>query len=99
MTRPANLTILETTLDNYNDDLYKNIQPQSVPEWMRIIIANRLANSGREWVDKFFTNNDGTYNNEWMIADFKQFTPGQAPQAGYDNRSKRDIERSLFLFY
>jgi len=91
MMRPTNLTVTETTIDNYNDDLYKNIQPQSVPEWMRIIIANRLANTGREWVDKFFMNNDGTYNNEWMIADFKQFTSGQAPQPGYDNRLKQDI--------
>jgi hypothetical protein len=82
MTRPANLTVIETTLDNYNDDLYRNLQPTSVPEWMRVIVANRLANSGREWVKKFFMFNDGTYNNEWMIADFKQFTPGRAPKPG-----------------
>jgi hypothetical protein len=82
MTRPANLTVVETTLDNYNDDLYRTLQPTSVPEWMRVIVANRLANSGREWVKKFFMYNDGTYNNEWMIADFKQFTPGQAPKPG-----------------
>ena len=47
-----------------------------------VIVANRLANSGKEWVDKFFTFNDGTYNNEWMITDFKQFTPGTPPKSG-----------------
>jgi hypothetical protein len=49
---------------------------------MRIVVANRLASSGKEWVDKFFVFNDGTYNNQWMITDFKQFTPGSSPKAG-----------------
>ena len=82
MMRPSNLTVIETTIDVYNKDLYRNIHPMSVPEWMRVTVANRLANSGKEWVDTFFTLNDGTYNNEWMIADFKQFTPGKPPKAG-----------------
>ncbi len=75
MTSPSNLTVIETTIGNYNESLYRNINPISVPEWMRIIVANRLANSGKEWIDKFFTFNDGTYNNEWMITDFKLFIP------------------------
>jgi hypothetical protein len=82
MIRPTNLTILETTINIYNDDLFRNIQPKALPEWMRVNVATRLANSGREWVDKFFMYNDGTYNNEWMIVDFKQFTQGQAPKPG-----------------
>ncbi len=82
MTHPGQMTIIETTIDNYNEDLYHNILPISVPEWMRIVVANRLANSGKEWVDKFFVFNDGTYNNQWMITDFKQFTSGSSPKAG-----------------
>lgn len=82
MTHPAQMAIIETTIGNSNTDLYHNILPISVPEWMRIVVANRLANSGKEWVDKFFVFNDGTYNNEWMITDYKQFTPGSPPKAG-----------------
>ena len=82
MTSSANLTVIETTIDNYNEDLYHNIHPISVPEWMRVMVANRLANSGKEWVDNFFIFNDGTYNNEWMITDFKHFTPGTPPKPG-----------------
>ena len=82
MTDPSKLTVIETTIGNYNKDLYRNISPISVPEWMRIVTANRLANSGKEWVDQFFTFNDGTYNNEWMITDFKQFIPGTPPKPG-----------------
>ncbi|CAF4416325.1 unnamed protein product, partial [Adineta steineri] len=68
---------------NYNNNLLHNIIPISVPEWIRVVTANRLANSGQEWIDKFFIFNDGTYNNQWMISDFKQFTPGQLPKAGF----------------
>jgi hypothetical protein len=82
MTYPAKLTIIETTIDNYNDNLYHNILPISVPEWIRIVVANRLANSGQDWVNQFFLFNDGTYNNQWMITDFKKFTPKSPPQAG-----------------
>jgi hypothetical protein len=82
MADPSKLTVIETTIGNYNKDLYRNMSPISVPEWMRIVVANRLANSGKEWVDQFFTFNDGTYNNEWMITDFKQFIPGTPPKPG-----------------
>jgi hypothetical protein len=82
MTYPANLTVIETTIENYNDDLFNNIIPISVPEWIRVVVANRLANNGQEWVDKFFIFNDGTYNNQWMITDFKLFTPGTPPKKG-----------------
>ena len=82
MTRSAQMTIIETTIVNYNDDLRHDIIPISVPEWIRIIVSNRLASSGQEWIDKFFIYNDGTYNNQWMIVDFKQFTPGKLPLPG-----------------
>lgn len=82
MARSTNLAVIETTINIYNHDLYRNIKPQTVSEWMRVIIANRLARTGREWTDLFFMYNDGTYNNQWMIADYKQFTPGQSPKPG-----------------
>lgn len=82
MMRSSKLTVIETTINNYNPDLTHQISPISIPEWMRIVIANRLSNSGQEWVDRFFLFNDGTYNNEWMILDYKKFTPSQDPQAG-----------------
>ena len=80
MTHSAQMTIIETTVVNYNPDLNHNIVPISVPEWIRVVVANRLAKSGPEWIENFFRFNDGTYNNQWMIADYKLFTPGQPPQ-------------------
>lgn len=70
----SGLVTLETTLENYNDDLWKLILPNgSVPEFIRSMVANRLANSGWMWTEVFSRHNSGTYNNQWMIVDYKKF--------------------------
>ncbi len=38
---------------------------------MRAIIANLLATTGTEWAATFSKYNSGTYNNQWMIVDYK----------------------------
>jgi hypothetical protein len=45
-------------------------------EFARNIIANRLANSGKEWTDIFGAHNSGTYNNQFMIIDYKKYKTG-----------------------
>jgi len=74
------LFVAETTNDVFNNTLYGEISPQSVPEWVRIIVANRMATSGPEWAAVYQENNSGTYNNQWQVVDFKLFTPGQPLQ-------------------
>lgn len=41
------------------------------------MVANRLATTASEWVDTFIKYNSGTYNNQFMILDYKKFIPGQ----------------------
>ncbi|XP_075070052.1 putative phospholipase B-like 2 [Mixophyes fleayi] len=73
----SGLVTLETTIGNSNPDLWKYIQPQnSVLEWLRNIVANRLATGGQEWTDIFKKFNSGTYNNQWMIVDYNKFNVG-----------------------
>ncbi|XP_036418379.1 putative phospholipase B-like 2 isoform X2 [Colossoma macropomum] len=73
----SGLVTLETTIGNSNPDLWKFVTPQSsVMEWLRNIVANRLAQTGKEWADIFSQYNSGTYNNQWMIVDYKNFIPG-----------------------
>ncbi|XP_063769352.1 putative phospholipase B-like 2 isoform X2 [Pseudophryne corroboree] len=75
----SGLVTLETTIGNSNPNLWKYIQPQnSVLEWLRNIVANRLATGGQEWVDIFKMFNSGTYNNQWMIVDYNKFHAGAA---------------------
>ncbi|OBS58830.1 hypothetical protein A6R68_10027 [Neotoma lepida] len=72
----SGLVTLETTIGNKNPALWKYVQPQGcVLEWIRNIVANRLALDGATWADTFKQFNSGTYNNQWMIVDYKAFVP------------------------
>ncbi|XP_034729030.1 putative phospholipase B-like 2 [Etheostoma cragini] len=83
----SGLVTLETTIGNSNPALWKFVQPKgTVMEWLRNIVANRLASTGKEWAEIFRKYNSGTYNNQWMIVDYKHFTPG-----------KTDIKDELFF--
>ena len=45
-------------------------------EWIRAVVANNLASSGQDWVNVFRRHNSGTYNNQWMVVDYKRFKTG-----------------------
>ncbi|KAM7089942.1 putative phospholipase B-like 2 [Ciconia maguari] len=75
----SGLVALETTIGNNNPARWKYLDPRgSVLEWLRNIVANRLARSGPEWAAVFRRFNSGTYNNQWMVVDYNAFTPGRA---------------------
>ncbi|KAM9330806.1 putative phospholipase B-like 2 [Gastrophryne carolinensis] len=77
----SGLVSLETTIGNSNPDLWKYIQPKnSVLEWLRNIVANRLATEGPEWAKIFSKFNSGTYNNQWMVIDYSKFSPGSTEE-------------------
>jgi len=72
----AGLTVIETTNGNWNMSLYDAITPQSLLSFVRVVIANRMAAGGEQWSQVFSQYNSGTYNNQWIIVDYKLFTPG-----------------------
>ncbi|CAN8017033.1 unnamed protein product [Ixodes persulcatus] len=73
------LAITETSLENNNDSLWNLVRPDNAPlTWVRDMVATRLAVTGPQWVDYFGKLNSGTYNNQWMVLDYKLFTPGSA---------------------
>jgi hypothetical protein len=63
----------------YNQTLYKDyINPVgTVPEFIRVSLANALAVDAHDWHAKFALRNSGTYNNEWIIANAELLLPGQ----------------------
>jgi hypothetical protein len=79
---PSMLVNLETTIGNDNPALWKYVVPQSVFDWQRNMVSNRLAHSGAEWAATFTKYASGTYLNEFLTFDFKLFTPGRPPQPG-----------------
>ncbi|CAH8452889.1 unnamed protein product [Dicrocoelium dendriticum] len=74
----AKLVTMETTIGNSNDELWplvKNGARSSVLEPFRVMLANRLAVNGQQWVSYFQKQNSGTYNNQWMIFDANLYSP------------------------
>eukprot|EP01091_Cochliopodium_minus_P020222 TRINITY_DN8767_c0_g1_i1.p1 TRINITY_DN8767_c0_g1~~TRINITY_DN8767_c0_g1_i1.p1 ORF type:complete len:534 (+),score=52.28 TRINITY_DN8767_c0_g1_i1:171-1772(+) len=69
------LSVIETTNGIMNKTLLQYVKPQSVLSWIRVIVSNQIFSSGFWWVNTFSKYNSGTYNNQWIIVDFKQFEP------------------------
>ncbi|KYQ94010.1 phospholipase B-like protein [Tieghemostelium lacteum] len=80
--KPSNLVVTETTNSIINMSLYSQVKPTTLLYWVRSMVANRLANSGQEWIDNYVPYQSGTYNNQWMIVDYKLFTPFSELQNG-----------------
>lgn len=60
---------LETTIGNSNPALWQFVQPiGTVFEWLRNIVANRLAATGKEWAQIFSKYNSGT----WVFTHHKE---------------------------
>ena len=51
---------METTNLYTNLDLLSDITPECVFEPIRVMVANRLARTGRDWVQTFAIDNSGT---------------------------------------
>ena len=41
------------------------------------MVSNRLAADAPSWAELFATYNSGTYTNQWVIVDYKNFSPGK----------------------
>jgi len=74
----SKLVVMETTNGCFNTTLrMKYVVPTSVLSWMRVILANRMAKDGKDWINIFTLYNSGTYNNQWIIVDYNKFVPYQ----------------------
>eukprot|EP00405_Crypthecodinium_cohnii_P018229 CAMPEP_0206465068 /NCGR_PEP_ID=MMETSP0324_2-20121206/27600_1 /ASSEMBLY_ACC=CAM_ASM_000836 /TAXON_ID=2866 /ORGANISM="Crypthecodinium cohnii, Strain Seligo" /LENGTH=663 /DNA_ID=CAMNT_0053937837 /DNA_START=47 /DNA_END=2036 /DNA_ORIENTATION=+ len=74
----SGLVITETTISMLTDEPYDKLDDSKseLPDFMRIMVANRLARSGREWVDLMTKSSTGTYSSQWMVVDYTSFKPG-----------------------
>ncbi|CAG2162352.1 unnamed protein product [Oppiella nova] len=82
----SGLVVQETTISNRNLSLYKDIKAEEIVfEFIRNVVSNRLAESGKEWTQLFGPYNSGTYNNQFMIVDYKLFKKGTKVSKLADN--------------
>ncbi|OHT12929.1 Phospholipase B-like protein B [Tritrichomonas foetus] len=73
------LFVLETTINNFNEELYEKVVPQSLFTWIRAVHATWTTDNGKDWTETFIKYNSGTYNNQYLVVDSKKFTPNEKP--------------------
>ncbi|KAM9986622.1 hypothetical protein ACTFIY_011041 [Dictyostelium cf. discoideum] len=83
------LAIMETTNNIYNESLYQYTIPQSVLVWQRAMIANMIATNSSDWVKIFSEFNSGTYQNQWMVFDYKLFIPNNQQQQQHQQQQQQ----------
>jgi hypothetical protein len=66
------MVVMETSNSIFNNKLYQLVVPQSLLSWQRTCVANRVAKGGADWAHIFKQFNSGTYNNQWIIVDYKK---------------------------
>lgn len=71
----SGLAVTETTLNLPGRQRYA--QTTGVPDFLRIMASNRVANTGEAWVQSMVDSATGTYSSQWMVVDYKKFAPGQ----------------------
>lgn len=78
------LAVTETTVSMLSDEAFDKLNDDAVtvPDYMRIMMSNRLATTGEEWVNYMKQSATGTYNSQWMVVDYNLFQPGQQLQPG-----------------
>ncbi|CAJ0581723.1 unnamed protein product, partial [Mesorhabditis spiculigera] len=73
----SKIAVMETTIGVYDQRKMEHTKPVGqFPCWLRSMTASLLADSANGWVEIFMRHHMGTYNNQWMIVDYKLFEPG-----------------------
>eukprot|EP00123_Amoebidium_parasiticum_P011864 comp20950_c0_seq1/m.28009 comp20950_c0_seq1/g.28009 ORF comp20950_c0_seq1/g.28009 comp20950_c0_seq1/m.28009 type:complete len:553 (-) comp20950_c0_seq1:50-1708(-) len=72
----SGLAVTETTNNVFQSELYDEVHPESLLTWQRVRAANALARTGKEWASLVARYNSGTYNNQYMVVDYKGFHRG-----------------------
>jgi hypothetical protein len=54
----------------------------AVPDFIRIMAANRMSKSAEDWVENMDSSATGTYSSQWLVVDYKKFKQGQDLEPG-----------------
>mmetsp|Transcript_110145 Transcript_110145/g.306917 ORF Transcript_110145/g.306917 Transcript_110145/m.306917 type:complete len:717 (+) Transcript_110145:193-2343(+) len=80
----SGLVVTETTISMLTDEPYDRLENngERVPDFMRIMLANRLAKTAHEWAELMRRSATGTYSSQWMVVDYGRFEPGSPIKNG-----------------
>jgi hypothetical protein len=75
----SGLTVTDTSMEILNPTLYDRVlefpSNSHLPDFMHVMIVNRMSKTGAMWVSLFSERNSGTGNAQWLIFDYNLFTP------------------------
>lgn len=80
----SGLVVTETTVSMMSDSAFDklNTSTYAIPDYMRIMISNKLARTGKDWVAYMTKSATGTYNSQWMVLDYNLFAPNKPLRNG-----------------
>lgn len=82
----SGLTVMDTSLEILNAAAYNRVAEfptnSHIPNFMRVMVANRIAKTGPHWASLMSEQNSGTNNAQWMIVNYNLFFPGQPIRDG-----------------
>jgi len=83
----GHIIVTETTLEVMNENLYSYLVDYDhyVPDFMRIVLSNRLGYDGKTWTFWMEYINTGTYNSQWMVLDIKKAKASKGKDTLEDN--------------
>lgn len=78
----SGIVAMETSNNVFDASLYTLLQPDTLLAYQRVRLANVLAHNTTHWASLFAFKNSGTYNNQYMVMDYKRYRPGDKLQKG-----------------
>jgi len=77
----SGLVVMDTSIEILNPFIWDKVEgfpaKPHIPNFVHLMITNRLAKNGAHWTRLFSTQNTGTYTSQWMIVDYNRFKAGQ----------------------
>jgi len=75
----SGLVVADTSLEILNPTLYNRVLDfptnSHIPDFMHVMVANRMAKTAAHWVSLYTERNSGTMNSQWLILDYNLFVP------------------------
>jgi len=76
----SGVVVTDTSLEILNTRLYDRVRDfpgnSKIPNFVHLMIANRMAKTGTQWISLFSERNAGTNNVQIMILDYGLYTAG-----------------------
>ena len=69
----SGLVVMETSFNTYNTSNYGYLHYDSVPVWIRVQTATRLAKNSSHWATIFESHRSGTHNSQWVVVDMNKY--------------------------